>query len=493
MEFPVEEESLLELTPKQLVQALFETAPTPLFYAANPATILYGKLGEEPAAVKLEDFEKQGGFIWSNSPVTGSRARDRLFKNLNIPRSLITLTNEILCNPFNDFAIFEINETANKGVFYWPTKNHVRDVLTKGRSLCVYSGSLGTAAVDNAFFEYGFLIDDPGIQNSAFTDAGFGSPFINGQQFRNIGPLMNHAPSEKKLDQIAYLPEELKKYVVTANISFSPTLQLGIPGLLARTLRDIHPKEQLVFDYGEYGKKAYQLFDITGQIIGTVNSENQFEVNPDYIPCDKLAPRCTAKIDEEAEKISAKQQLLACDSLSHYLVTNMAFVIELFQRRKIPGSEQVFADMLACFDPTNNPSLVNQALHKIVVIDKRLEKYPNLLPLYGELCIHFSQIEHRMKQLKTLEERFNKKTGKTWKMTYDAQSKMGLCLFGKKPQLREYKKEISWIPAIVLQINNKDALMVYFSALMIDQKQLEEQPAAKISGNKKTTAPTKKK
>jgi len=490
--YPMEEKSgAPQFTNEELAQGLFKAYPTPLFYAANPEHILYGKLGEEPTPMPIRDFEQQTGVLWTNSPVTGQLARDLLFKNLALARSIHTITSELLCNPFNGFAIFEVNATAGKGVCYWPLREKTKQVLNQGTLIGLYSGSLETAGTNAGFFDYGFIIDDPDIEEkSAFHAAAFGVPFIDGQRFQNMTNLMLHAPDQEKLDKIAGLSEELKKYVVTANVAFIPSLHVGIPVLFGRAQRDIQPKEQFFHDYGDYGNKAYQLFDMANQVIGTVNAENQFEINPSYKPCGIPAPRCHPNADEEIEDMLGERLTSELDSYSHHLVRAMAFSIELFQHRNIPETEKVLAEMLACFDKKNDPSMANRLLCQIISRDKKLDPFEALMPLKAELMNYSTHLNHSMSRLKSTQQSFRENTKKPWVMGYDSQSRIGLCLFGRKTVLRETKKELSWIPSTLLLLNNKDCLMIYFSALLLHENNNEKAAQAQ---SKKPATPGKKK
>lgn len=277
---PEEQEKLIEELRQKCepLQRFFEESPLPLFHAANPTHILYGKSGGMLSSLSLEEFERRENIIWTNSPVTGKAARKKLFGDESFPRKYCLAISEGLANRFNHFAICHINDTVGKGVVYVPP--HPDEVLAPNTIVGIYSGLLQSANTYRGFCPYGYILHEHEIINqSVFDQEEYGTPFYDAQHYRNLTSYIQHAPEEETLADLN-IPDNLKPIIATANTVIKTDVHLGIPVLYAITTRAIKPGEQLLFDYDAsyFEGNAYQLFDKNNNIVGSM-LDNTFTVN----------------------------------------------------------------------------------------------------------------------------------------------------------------------------------------------------------------------
>jgi hypothetical protein len=295
---------------------------------------------------------KKNWALRGRTPVTGMMIRDTLFHTSltdKISRLHHTAISHVFYEGFHDFAICDINPTVGKGVFYKPAKKG--DVLKKGTIVGVYTGSLTSANTDGAFYPYGYKITRTDIiPQSAFHPL-FGIPFYNAEKNRNATSFAGHALTDDELQKLDIL-EQLKRNIATANIGVMTICQFGIPILIFVIMRDMFDGEQWLIDYGNYwgskknrtGEEAsFQLFDVKAQTMGTLNTENQFTLNPDYVTDSAPpAPRCNATAEQEMKGAIERQEGQFTKNSSQYFLTSVRFAIENFRKRRRSRNSKTF-------------------------------------------------------------------------------------------------------------------------------------------------------
>lgn len=479
---------------------LFETSPEPLFHATKPTTLKVGQFNGPLTEISLSDFEAQETITWSTSPLIAQDIRPLLYENHNFPMGFNAAVAEIFCRTFPNYAICELNDTAGKALVFVPSAT--TPMLPAGAVVGIYTGILSSASTGKGFCPYGYSVKSFNDANhpAIFDALRFGNEFFDAEKFRNFTSYAQHAPDEERLSNIKNLPDDIKPYVVRANIVAAPTLHCGIDVLMYYTSHDIKPEPGktalLLVDYGSYfNGKPYQLFDHHGNVIGIVNENNEFERNPHYSPGKKPPKTPKTLSSAQLQQIAQKHALPAQDSLAMYLFQQMKFVIKLYRKRATANTERLLDAFIAVFSRTTQGSALHDAIDRAVTIDKQLDPYPELAPLKNELILllkmHNSYLvllgtykTHLQEDSKTCPAKWVNKTEK-WQI-YGVEEKLCLGFFGRTTDLRRAKKELSYLNPFITHFGDKELLAIAVSVMFEREGTAKKQPEKSArTGNKK--------
>ncbi len=466
----------------------FETAPEPLFFSTRPKTIKLGKLGKKLFEIPLEKFESHAKITWSDSPLLGQEIRTELFRDTDFPRGFNAAIAEYLHRDISNFAICDINETVGKGLVFVPSA--AKPTLPAGTVLGLYTGILSSAHTGNDFYAYGYRIDKIPETPTAFSALGLGKPFFDAERYRNITSYVQHAPDENTLSQIKNLPDEIKACIARANVLAAPSVHCGVDVLLFCTSRDIRPEkdqtELLFLDYGSYFEgKSYQLFDIQGNTVGTVNANNELEIAPGYIP--PANPRETPKVlpEKDIVKIIENESHEAQNVLTLYFFEQVKFVIELYRKRNIPETEKILGEFIQNLAKIKESGTAHDLIDKVVTIDKKLDPYPALHPLRQELICLLLMHNAFLHELIKFREQFQtdpktrpinwgNKTGK-WGL-FAIKEKACLGLVGKTTELNKAKNDLAHLSPFILNWGKEDLLAIAVSVIFAREAENREHP-----------------
>jgi hypothetical protein len=77
--------------------------------------------------------------------------------------------------------------------------------------------------------------------------------------------------------------------------------------------------------------------------MGTLNTENQFTLNPDYVTDSAPpAPRCNATAEQEMKGAIERQEGQFTKNSSQYFLTSVRFAIENFRKRRRSRNSKTF-------------------------------------------------------------------------------------------------------------------------------------------------------
>lgn len=447
----------------------------PVFYAKHPKSLLVAKkppaLGGIPREIPLDSFCKQEKIIWAGAPRIHQKRRDTLFGQ-PCQVMLETHTLQSWAQGSDNLLIADMGDVGDtsigKGVFYVPKNNKS---LPAGVCVGVYTGAMSSRAADDHFYPYGFNGGQDKDPSNIFYQH-YSTAFFDAQKYRNTTSFFQHGPSEEDLAKIN-MPAELKSLVATANIIPICGVCTPIPVNCFITVRATLPNEALLFNYGEYwtdmqsrnnGSGSFALFDIQGDIIGTVDLDNQFTLNPAYKPGGKPpAPRCNAESYKIAMDLLERSTRVDREHVTLFL-ENLRFITNFHaERKKSDGKPFYSKKELEYIERMKKICKQNDAekvLYRVDDIREEINKpeLPTLLPLSLELHIQMSyymrqrdamasasrQKTHFVSKLdqeaiKLIYKSLKQSTGnKPWQIDKD----QNFCLVGTLDELQPVKKHL---------------------------------------------------
>jgi hypothetical protein len=422
----------------------------PLFYAKHPTTLLVADmppaLGGQPRKVPLAEYCKEEKFTWVGTPLIHQKRRHKLFEiptqtcvethalqywfhgkndlliaNLDVNHSETSGASHETLEHIVKISDLKVNASAadgstvenyaaaagvvlpskvkvGKGVFYYPAS---KSPLKIGTCVGLYSGVIQSSAENAKFYPYGFRAGQDQDPSNLFAQ-NYATGFFDAQEYGDYTRFFQHAPTEAELAQIR-MPNHLKALVATANLLPTCGIHTPIPTITFITRRNIEPNEQLLYSYGDYWKDmhksnsggSYALFDLVGEIIGTVDINNKFTVNKMYQHDGKKpAPRCDSRAD-----LIAPNQLQANTAINNdyreIFLENIRFIVNFHANRKTPAgtnfyskAELAFIARMQDLCKSNDPEHVLYKMDDIREDISKKSQAKNLLALSLELCGH---------------------------------------------------------------------------------------------------------
>lgn len=392
----------------------------PMFYAKQPTSILVcdglPAMGVKPKKVSLAEFCAQRKFSWTGAPLIHQKRRQHLLEQ---PTQVCLETHSLQhwFHGFDDYVVVDLdcnhsksltaeskqglNIKVGEGVFYYSRQNKP---LNAGVCVGNYEGVLRSRAEGNEFHPYGFVAaqdDEPTNLFARFYGTGFYHADSHGDYTRFI----QHAPTEAELEEIK-MPDHLKILACTANLVPNCGINTPIPTMSFVTRRVIGlngQREQFFYSYEKYwadmelrnpGSGVYALFDIDGEIIGTVDAKKQFTPNENYRwEGKKPALRCDSGADQGAIDQLQKSTAVNKDCRPIFL-ENIRFIVNFHaNRKKTDGSnfyskdECNYIKKMQRICENSDPEFV---LYKIDDVREALSKKNMLLALSLELCAHMN-------------------------------------------------------------------------------------------------------
>ena len=409
----------------------------PLFSPSNPPAFLCvmgcPAFGAKPKKVPLAEFCRKRNFSWTSVPWIHQKRRQRMLEQ---PSEVFFQTYSLQrwFHGFDDYVIVNLdpnhsesstaeskqglNIKVGEGVFYYSPQNQP---LNAGVCVGTYAGVIRSRAEDNGFYAYGFDTghdDDPSNLFARF----YGTGFYHAESHGDYTRLIQHAPLEVELDEIN-MPSQLKILAVTANLLTNTGITTPVPTLSLVTRRKVEPWEQLLYSYGSYwadmerrnpGSGSYALFDIDGEIIGTVDAKKQFTLNENYRwEGKKPATRCDAGADERAMNLLEESTAVNKDYRSIFLA-NIRFIVNFHADRKkadrknfYSKDECTYIKKMQKICENSDPEFV---LNKIDDVREALLKRDMLLAMSLELCGHMNYYQLNRKLIAAQPKRLVQKT-----------------------------------------------------------------------------------
>lgn len=410
--------SVQAILPKRLQNncADLEGPLEPVFYAKSQESLLISDkppmLGGIVKSIPTIQFCSQEKIQWSEAPLLHRKRRENLFHNV----ARVNLEVHALQTWFqgaNHFVIANMSANQNEnfrsignGAFYFSKD---KTPIPAGVCFANYTGIIISQG-DGKFYANGFLAGKQINEMNTFCQF-YGNALYDAQSVRNTTTYFQHAPLEEELEGIK-MPQNLKKLVLTANLVPNLGVNSPIPTISFISRREIQHGEPLCFPYGNYwkdmatnkqGDGSYALFDLDGDIIGTVNLKNQFTPNPKYNPEGKKpAPRCNAMANDKVCDLLASNTKINKDCAAIFQA-NIRFIINLYLNRKNTEDRDFYEknDLLIlkrirtiCLQDV--PQKVSEELEPFL---KKLEiSHPHLNSVRLELFIQlkFYQHHHRL-------------------------------------------------------------------------------------------------
>lgn len=380
----------------------------PVFYAKPTERLLIADkppaLGGVVKSISVKDFCEQDNIQWSDAPLIHQKRRQNLFQKVAAV-SLEVHTFQTWNHGANHFVIADMSanqdsqyKSVGKGAFYHSKK---KKPLPAGVCVGNYSGVIVSQG-DGKFYPNGFLAGRDKSQTNTFWQL-YGRAIYDAQNVQNITTLFQHAPLEEDLEKIE-MPEHLKKLVLTANLVPNGGVNSPVPTVSFISRRDIQDGEPLCYPYGNYwkdmdeskaGDGSFALFDIDGDIIGTVNLQNRFTVNPKYNPQGKRpTPRCNSEANDKVCYF-VKESTKVNQDCAIIFINNTRFIANFhLNRKKLDGKSYYEKNDLAVIMKIQticshyNP---NQVFEELEAFKNKLKvSHKHLEPLILELSIQLN-------------------------------------------------------------------------------------------------------
>ncbi len=300
--------SLLSATGLQIAERHFE----PLLFARLPTHIrVADKLPIEAGCTVQSLTREQFCIAEKFEYIAGIHAdralRDDFWTNKDYPRALIPAILHCLTQPRTDLVVAPMGEELGKGLFLAADANPIR----AGQVVLIYEGLLDLDRKEVLAIELDYIYnydkakkENPITQYVKKQNAESGYAIYAGE-LGGLARFMQSGLDDYELfNTLVGLSDTEKKHIPTANLLPSIADHLGCPVIAFIATRDIEPREQLTYSYGNIywqlpeRKTSQKVFDHYGRVIGEVKN-NQIMIfdknNLKNLPTNKNIGRESAK------------------------------------------------------------------------------------------------------------------------------------------------------------------------------------------------------
>ncbi len=380
----------------------------PIFYAKPTETLLIADkppaLGGLVKSISVKDFCEQEKIQWSDAPLIHQKRRQNLFKNVAAV-SLEVHSFQTWNQGAKHFVIADMStnqepqyKSVGKGAFYYS-----KDKKPLAAGVCVgnYSGVIVSQG-DGKFNPYGFLAGKDKTQVNTFWQL-YGRALYDAQSVYNNTTYFQHALLEEDIEKVS-MPAHLKKLVLTANLVPNQGVNSPVPTVSFISRREIQDGEPLCYPFGKYwtdmaeskaGDGSFALFDLDGDIIGMVDLQNRFTLNPRYNPEGKRpAPRCDAGDNERVCNILEAVTKVNRDCAVIFL-NNIRFIANFHLNRKKSNGKSYYEKndlaVIKKIQTMGSHDDPNQVFEQLEAFKNKLKvSHKHLEPLILELSIQLN-------------------------------------------------------------------------------------------------------